>query len=60
MDHKLRRGRRFCSQLLASPINIQPHEAQEAFQFLLAAAMYEAGKFGLLNVVDSEHISRQY
>jgi hypothetical protein len=29
-----------------------PPEVQEAFQFLLATAMYEAGKFELLNVAE--------
>jgi len=30
----------------------QPAGVQEAFQFLLATAMHEAGKFELLNVVE--------
>ncbi len=33
-----------------SPLNTQPPKVQEAFQFLLATAMHEAGKFELLNV----------
>ena len=32
--------------------NAQPPEVQEAFQFLLATAMHEAGKFELLNVTE--------
>ena len=32
----------------------QPPEVQEAFQFLLATAMHEAGKFELLNVAEVE------
>ena len=36
----------------ASPLDTQPPEVQEAFQFLLATAMHEAGKFELLNVAE--------
>ena len=39
-------------QAFASLLNAQPPEVQEAFQFLLATAMHEAGKFELLNVVE--------
>ena len=35
-------------QTLASLLDAQPPEVQEAFQFLLATAMHEVGKFGLL------------
>ena len=35
-----------------SLLNAQPPEVQEAFQFLLATAMHEAGKFELLNVAE--------
>ena len=35
-----------------SPLNTQPPKVQEAFQFLLATAMHEAGKFELLNVAE--------
>ncbi len=35
-----------------SLLDAQPPEVQEAFQFLLATAMHEAGKFELLNVVE--------
>lgn len=38
-------------QPLASLLDAQPPKVQEAFQFLLATAMHEAGKFELLNVV---------
>jgi len=38
----------------ASLPNAQPPKVQEAFQFLLATAMHEAGKFELLNVVEVE------
>ena len=37
-------------QAFASLLDTQPPEVQEAFQFLLATAMHEAGKFELLNV----------
>jgi len=33
-------------------LNAQPPKVQEAFQFLLATAMHEAGKFELVNVVE--------
>jgi len=36
----------------ASLLDAQPVEVQEAFQFLLATAMHEAGKFELLSVAD--------
>jgi len=39
-------------QPLASLLDSQPPEVQEAFQFLLATAMREAGKFELLNVAE--------
>ena len=39
-------------QAFASLLDAQPPEAQEAFQFLLATAMHEAGKFELLNVAE--------
>lgn len=37
---------------LASLLDTQPSEVEEAFQFLLATAMHEAGKFELLSVAD--------
>jgi hypothetical protein len=37
-------------QAFASLLDAQPPEVQEAFQFLLATAMHEVGKFELLNV----------
>ena len=39
-------------QLFASLLDAQPPGVQEAFQFLLATAMHEAGKFELLNVAE--------
>ena len=36
----------------ASLLDAQPPEVQESFQFLLAAAIHEAGKFELLNVAE--------
>jgi len=39
-------------QAFASLLDTQPPEVQEAFQFLLATAMHEAGKFELLNVAE--------
>ena len=39
-------------QAFASLLDAQPPEVQEAFQFLLAIAMHEAGKFELLNVAE--------
>jgi len=39
-------------QAFASLLDAQPPEVQEAFQFLLATAMHEAGKFELLNVAE--------
>jgi hypothetical protein len=33
-------------------LDAQPPEVQEAFQFLLAMAMHEAGRFELLNVAE--------
>jgi len=39
-------------QVFASLLAAQPPEVQEAFQFLLATAMHEAGKFELLNVAE--------
>ena len=39
-------------QPFASLLDAQPPEVQEAFQFLLATAMHEAGKFELLNVAE--------
>jgi hypothetical protein len=38
-------------QSFASLLDTQPPEVQEAFQFLLATAMHEAGKFDLQLVV---------
>ena len=35
-------------------LDAQPPEVQEAFQFLLATAMHEAGKFELVNVAEVE------
>ena len=35
-----------------SLLDTQPPEVQEAFQFLLATAMHEAGKFEFLNVAE--------
>jgi hypothetical protein len=37
-------------QAFASLLDAQPPKVQEAFQFLLATAMHEAGKFGLVSV----------
>ena len=37
-------------QVFASLPDAQPLEVQEAFQFLLATAIHEAGKFELLNL----------
>jgi len=37
-------------QAFASLLDAQPTDVQEAFQFVLATAMHEAGKFELLNV----------
>ena len=47
----------FASLLALSPVrpryrDAQPPDVQEAFQFLLATAMHEAGKFELLNVAE--------
>ena len=39
-------------QSFASILDTQLPEVQEAFQFLLAAAMHEAGKFELLSVAE--------
>jgi len=39
-------------QAFASLLDAEPPEVQGAFQFLLAIAMHEAGKFELLNVVE--------
>ena len=39
-------------QPFASLLDAQPPEVQQAFQFLLATAMQEAGKFELLNVAE--------
>ena len=39
-------------QAFASLLDAQPPGVQEAFQFLLATAMHEAGKFELLNVAE--------
>jgi len=39
-------------QAFASLLDAQPPRVQEAFQFLLATAMHEAGKFELLNVAE--------
>ncbi|MBL7208956.1 MAG: hypothetical protein ISS52_02535 [Dehalococcoidia bacterium] len=39
-------------QAFASLLDAQPPEVQEAFQFLLATAMHEAGKFELVNVAE--------
>jgi len=36
----------------ASLLDAQPPEVQEAFQFLLATAMHEAGKFELISVAE--------
>jgi hypothetical protein len=41
-------------QPFASFLDPQPPEAQQAFQFLLATATHEAGKFGLVNVAEVE------
>ena len=55
-----------CSHLVLYPVPVGPGqvrpkyrdaqltEVQEAFQFLLATAMHEAGKFALLNVAEVE------
>jgi len=39
-------------QSFASLLDAQPPDVQEPFQFLLATAMHEAGKFELLNVAE--------
>ena len=39
-------------QAFASLLDAQPPEIQQAFQFLLATAMHEAGKFELMNVAE--------
>ena len=39
-------------QPFASLLDAQPPEVQEAFQFLLATAMHEAGKFQLISVAE--------
>jgi len=39
-------------QSFASLLDAQPLGVQEGFQFLLATAMHEAGKFELLNVAE--------
>jgi hypothetical protein len=39
-------------QAFASLLDTQPPEVQEVFQFLLATAMHETGKFELLNVTE--------
>jgi len=39
-------------QSLASLLDAQPPKVQQAFQFLLATATHEAGKFELLNVAE--------
>ena len=39
-------------QAFASLLDAQPPEAQEAFQFLLATAMHEAGKFELVSAAE--------
>ena len=39
-------------QAFASLLDVQPPQVQEAFQFLLATVMHEAGKFELLNVAE--------
>jgi len=39
-------------QTFTALLDAQPPEVQEAFQFLLATAMHEAGKFELLNVAE--------
>ncbi len=39
-------------QTFTSRLHTQPPEVQEAFQFLLATAMHEAGKFELVGVAE--------
>ena len=39
-------------QASASLLDAQPPQVQEAFQFLLATAMHEAGKFELISVAE--------
>ena len=39
-------------QAFASLLDAQPPDVQRAFQFQIAAAMHEAGKFQLLNVAE--------
>ncbi len=39
-------------QAFASLLDAQPPDVQGAFQFLLATAMHEAGRFELLNVTE--------
>jgi len=41
-------------QAFASLLDAEPPKVQEAFQFLLATAMQEAGKFELLNVAEAD------
>jgi hypothetical protein len=35
-------------------LGTQPPEVQEAFQFLLATAMYRTGKFEFVSVIDEQ------
>ena len=39
-------------QAFASLLDAQPPDVQEAFQFLPATAMHEAGKFELVNAAE--------
>ena len=41
-------------QAFAQLLDTQPPDVQEAFQFLLAIAMHEAGEFELLNMAEVE------
>jgi hypothetical protein len=41
-------------QPFASLLDAQPPAVQQAFQFLLATAMHEAGKFEFVSVIDEQ------
>ena len=44
-------------QSLASLLDAQPPQVQEAFQFLLATAMHEAGKSELVSVAEVDGLT---
>ncbi len=45
-------------QAFAQLLDTQPPEVQEAFQFLLATALHEAGKFELVNEAKVDELTR--